>query len=117
MAKLLKPDGDVEIVQPRNGQFFTLKECYNILGCSTVERLELSVKHSLIFDEEGKFNERTTINAPATALAHGIIPVPGDESQQNQWRIADSDFIAGNVLLVEEFKVNEGTEEEDIKWR
>lgn len=82
MAKIYRANGDVEIVEPKNGRDFQLEELQGIVG-GYIECLNLSVGRLLICNEEGKlkgldFNERAT-----------------DLVRKNGY----NDYIVGDVLL------------------
>lgn len=82
MAKIYRANGDVEIVEPKNGTDFQLEELQGIVG-GYIECLNLSVGRLLICNEEGKlkgldFNERAT-----------------DLVRKNGY----NDYIVGDVLL------------------
>lgn len=103
MALLIKPDASELEVKPSNGEYFTLRELYNLLGCDTVERVSLNGKYALVVDEEGKLHDPPSPhNRYATTLALGVLR-PGD-------------YISGNAVLVEEFFVPD-EDGGDTKWR
>jgi len=91
MALLIRQDGSLEQVQPKNGTDFKLKdEVYGLLECDTVEVIHLGeirlkallsrgVKSPaiMLIDEEGKMNARKLVNLSATLAAKRIIQ-PGD---------------------------------------
>ena len=68
MAKLIKTDGSVTDVAPKNGKDFKLDELRELIGCEYIEIVRVPLTHGkiLIVDEEGKlngkeFNERATV--------------------------------------------------------
>lgn len=52
MAKLIKPDGTIEDIQPANGTDFTFQELYGPLDCSMIQICEGKGGKILLFDEE-----------------------------------------------------------------
>jgi len=71
MATLIKPNGEIFIVLPKNDRF-TLDELYNHLDCSTVQVVYL--RNGIMWiDEEGKLKPHRTdqINIEATELLIG----------------------------------------------
>ena len=83
MAKLIKVDGSVTEVTPRNGRDFTLDELRAHVGCEWIEivRLPGGSGDFLVVDEEGKLNGKAR-NEKATKM-YGRMPF---------------DYIVGNAL-------------------
>lgn len=66
-AILIKTDGTVQEVKPKNSNDFQLDELYELLDCNMVELVKLSDGRIMIADEDGK-HEDAIINREATAL-------------------------------------------------
>lgn len=116
MGLLIRSDGTEQEVKPEDGVKFTLEELYKLIGCEIVERIQISDKYDLIFDEVGKYATPLLKNVKATELAQHWVRVPGDESQPTPWKIATSDFIAGNCMLCETFFIDDEDGGSDY-WR
>jgi hypothetical protein len=69
-ALLIKPDGTVREVVPKDKKNFTLEELYAHLECDIVEHVELAKGVHLWVDEEGKLKEENPVNQVATAYFH-----------------------------------------------
>lgn len=84
MAKLIKVDGTVTEVKPKNGRDFTLEELRELVGCEWIEIVRLlgNGDSFLVVDEEGKLNGKER-NEKATRM-YGRMPF---------------DYIVGNALL------------------
>ena len=84
MAKLIKTDGTVTEVMPKNGRDFTLEELRTLVGCQWVEFVHLRDESGrfLVVDEEGKIYGKPH-NEKATTL-YGRMPF---------------DYIVGDALL------------------
>lgn len=81
MAKIIKSDGTVMEVEPRNGKNFELQEMQSVVG-GHIEVLWLG-DNLMIVNEEGKLNN-LPINVKATRLLRGTIYQP--------------DIVVGDVL-------------------
>ena len=81
-AILIKANGEVSFVTPRNGTDFQLDELYEILKCELIEIVRAPKNKECIFvvDEEGKLT-RKKFNAVATKMYH-----------------FEDDYIVGDVL-------------------
>jgi hypothetical protein len=81
----LPHDGAPRNVAPK-GEFWTLQEWYDLIGCSTVEFIGVDEDYGMLFDEDGKMKELPP-NAAATVYGRkaGIHP---------------DDFVVGHALLV-----------------
>ena len=70
MATLIKTDESQKEVYPKdkkNG--FTLKEVYDLIGCSVVEiACRFSDGRMMLVDEEGWFKQKPVVNTKATLL-------------------------------------------------
>jgi hypothetical protein len=88
VAILIDADGTEKEVHPRNvKRGFTLEELYLLIGCATVQAIEIGEEGSQIWmDEDGKYRSEPTLNKRATALLH------------NAGGALD-DFVVGTVLL------------------
>ena len=82
MAMIIKTDGQVISVQPKNGKNFSLKELKEIVG-GFIEIIRMNDKY-MVVNEEGKL-ERLPYNAPATGLYWG--------------NVGCNDYIVGDVLV------------------
>ena len=92
MAELIRTDGTVETVSPKNGKTFSLAEMYELIGCSLVQVVYLADGRIMWLDEEGKFKEHYR-NEQATLLLE-------------QAGGAFGDYVAGNALICENTEVN-----------
>lgn len=86
-AKLLKANGEVMEIEPKNGADFTLEELYEHLQCGLVEIIALNQDDIMVIDEEGKWVSNNVVNVNATKCA-----------QKNQ-AITSWDYIAGDVIV------------------
>lgn len=56
-ALLIKTDGTKVAIEPKNGAKFTLKECYQLIGCEMIEVVRAWEDDMIIIcDEEGRLN-------------------------------------------------------------
>ena len=85
MAQLIKVDGTIMDILPKNKKHFKLKEMYGILSCRLVEFVRTKNEDLMILDEEGKLrnNWRNNINNKATEL----------------YKYGEDDPIVGDVLI------------------
>lgn len=108
MAVLIKPPGNLESVEPKNGKAFTLPEMQGFVG-GYIEALRLANGKIMWLNEDGKRLELPR-NYYATTLATGIL--------------RRGDYIVGNVLLatpeesgerddVEDHELLEGSDDEE----
>ena len=91
MAKLIKDDGSESIVHPANPKDgFTLEELYSLIGCETVQAIELADGTTQMWmDEEAKLHGGIQfVNEKATRLLAEAGGIPGDE-------------VLGTVLLTQ----------------
>lgn len=63
-AELIKPEGEIELIAPKNNGWFTLEELQKLVG-GYIERVKLSTGKVMIVDEDGMlkglpFNPRGT---------------------------------------------------------
>ncbi len=87
-GKLLKPDGQVQEIEPLNGETFSLEELYRLLGCELIEIVHLHASDDLlVIDEEGKFAQCPEFNRTATEIA------------RRHRAIVQYDYIVGKALL------------------
>lgn len=86
-AKLLKANGEVVEIEPKNGTNFTLDELYAHLQCALVEVINLNQDDIMVIDEEGKWASYNGVNVNATKCA-----------QKNQ-AITSWNYIAGNAIV------------------
>ena len=82
MAEIIKADGTIIPVEPKNGKDFKLEELNKIVG-GYIEIVYLTNKRILVVDEEGKLKQKP-FNVRATTV-----------SQVSRY----GDFIAGDALL------------------
>ena len=70
-AVLIKTDGTMRKISPKNGKDFKLKEMYKLLNCERIEVVYpyayANTQHILICDDEGKINGKAP-NMKATAI-------------------------------------------------
>ena len=82
MAMIIKTDGQVISVQPKNGKDFTLQELKAIVG-GYIEIIRMNDKF-MVVNEEGKLEQ-----LPCNALATGLY-----------WaNVGGNDYIVGDVLV------------------
>ena len=82
MAMIIKTDGQVISVQPKNGKNFSLKELKEIVG-GFIEIIRMNDKY-MVVNEEGKL-ERLPYNSTATGF---------------YWaNVGGNDYIVGDVLV------------------
>lgn len=87
MAKLIKADGNVVDVSPKNaGKCFTLDELKEFVG-GWIECITVSPKHVMVINEEGKLS-----NLPYNAVATETFRIAFQHTD---------DFIVGDALLCE----------------
>lgn len=87
MAKLIKPDGIEQLVEPRNGKEFQLDELYALIECDTVQLVHLADGSAMFCDEEAKLKKVwPAVNEKATRLLAAAGGLPGD-------------VVLGNVLV------------------
>lgn len=62
MATLIPADKNIPIreVEPANGTDFQLTELYTLLNCRTIDIIQLSDKHLMVLDDEGRLAKKTT---------------------------------------------------------
>ena len=85
MAKLIRVNGNVEDIQPKNGKDFDLSELTAAIGCEWIELVNLS-NGIMVIDEEGKLNGKE-YNAKATAMC------------EEDHAIMVGDYIVGDALV------------------
>ncbi len=81
-AKIIKADGTVEIVTPKNGSIFSLEELQAVVE-GYIEIIRVDATTLMILNEEGKLHG-LPFNVKATDLVRNILV---------------GDFIVGNVLV------------------
>lgn len=87
-GKLLNTNGQVQEIEPLNGETFSLEELYRMLDCELVEIVHLhGCEDILVIDEEGKFAQCPEFNSTATEIA------------RKHRAIAQYDYIVGKALL------------------
>ena len=84
MAQIIKADGTIQEVQPKNGNDFKLAEMNEIVG-GYIEIINAKDGRIIIIDEEGKLKNKP-FNEEATKLyIHGLQdPIVGDVLVCNQ---------------------------------
>lgn len=75
MAKIIKADGSMVEIQPRNGRYFKLRELQKIVG-GYIEILTLNGNEIMVVNEEGKIHD-LPLNLQATEL-FGLDVIVGD---------------------------------------
>ena len=81
MAKLIKANGDIIEIEPKDKNSFTLKEMQDYVG-GWIEVIYLSSGEMMVLNEHGKIND-LPINQKATEI-YG----------------SREDYIAGNVMII-----------------
>ena len=99
-AILVKTDGTVTPVQPKNGTQFSLEEMYSLIGCGTVEHIELAKGVHMWIDENGKLTGEA-FNKLATDYFH-----KSEYFKPELYRKAGLpvDYVVGNVILEDRTK-------------
>ena len=88
MAKLIKIDGTIEEVTPKNKRKgFTLQELYDLIGCELIEPIEYTKGKFFICDEEFRLKDGWEQRRNKTANDM-IIAETGDD-----WD------LAGNIVI------------------
>lgn len=82
MANLIKVDGSIATVKPKNGTDFKLSELQELVG-GYIQVISVNDDMLLVIDEEGKL-KNSPFNPLATNIAKGFV--------------RDDDFIVGNAL-------------------
>lgn len=89
-AVLIKTNGEVYDIVPKNGKDFKLDEMYSLTEVDIVEFVYLRNDKIMIVDEEGLYREPLQINWLATRIV-----------SENNLRLGQTPtFIFGNVMLV-----------------
>lgn len=73
---LIAETGEIRDVKPAKGKKLTLKEMYDLIGCTTVEHLQLAKGVHLWLDEEGRLVDTPVLNRIATLYVQKAFP-PG----------------------------------------
>lgn len=90
MAKIIRANGEIETIKPKNGKDFQLQELQSIVG-GYIEIINLDATNRLmVVDEEGKL-KGYPYNEKATELIH------------NETFL--DDFIVGNVLVCDKKQI------------
>lgn len=89
MAKIIKSNGKIENVEPKNGSNFTLEELKAFVG-GWVEIVYMPHDELMVVNEEGKLAD-LPINRTATLIY--------------QEAFGYSDVIVGDVLLCENYQI------------
>lgn len=82
---LIKPDGEKQEVNPKNGTDFSLEELQGFVG-GYVQILHMGRGELMVINEEGKL-KNLPVNRDATACAHW------------RGRLLEGDYIVGPVLI------------------
>lgn len=82
---LIKPDGEKQEVNPKNGTDFSLEELQGFVG-GYVQILHMGRGELMVVNEEGKI-KNLPLNKDATAVAHW------------RGRLLEGDYIVGPVLI------------------
>lgn len=91
MAKLIKTNGAVKDISPKNGEYFELEELQDYVK-GYIEIINLHNGQILVVNEEGKCNG-FYINTIATHAAHLAQAISYD------------DYIVGDVILCNQWEV------------
>ena len=83
MAVVIKTDGTMDALQPKNNKVFTLEELKSVVG-GYIEIVPLEEGYSMVVNEEGK-----------------LLNLPINEGATRYYRNSRNteDFIVGNVLI------------------
>ena len=65
---LIEEDGTMKPIWPKNLQYFTLQEMYELIGCQNIEFVYPTGHSAMVIDEEGKIFQRP-VNKTATIIA------------------------------------------------
>ncbi len=95
MAKLIKIDGTIKEVKPKNGKSFSLKELQEFVG-GLIEIVPLPSGKEIVVNEEGKLNGLET-NEKATKIWKEEYPI-------ETYGFNNDELVVGDILLVENLK-------------
>jgi hypothetical protein len=84
MAKVIKADGTVTEVKPKNGTDFDLQEVYDHTECDFVQVVASKDDKLIILDEEGKMKSK-----------------PFNQKATQEYIYGNQDPIVGTVLICE----------------
>lgn len=90
MDTIIKVDGTIQDVTPKNGLDYHLDELKEFIGGGWIEIIPLGSKQVMVLDEEGKL-KKFKENGKATAIARPYI--------------FRDDYIVGDVLVCDRDKI------------
>lgn len=93
MAKLIKIDGTIQEIKPKNGKSFSLEEMQDFVG-GLVQIFALPSGKEFIVNEEGKINDLPE-NEMATKIWKEEYPI-------KKYPMNNDELIVGDVLLIED---------------
>lgn len=67
-AYVIKTDGTIVEVKPKNGRDFQLKEMYELIGCDCIELVYPNPTQVMVVDEEGWLRDNPIVNKKASAI-------------------------------------------------
>ena len=82
-AELIKTNGTIINVSPKNDRDFKLNEMREIIECDYIQIVETNDKRLMIIDEMGKIHKKE-LNISAT----------------RKYKYGDNDIILGNALII-----------------
>ena len=74
MAFLIKENGQVSPIKPRNGKHFSFEELYEVIGCELVQLVKLDGGYYMIVDESGALKKHRVQNMVATEMYQSCLP-------------------------------------------
>jgi len=110
MAKLIKTNGEILDITPKDGVHFTFEEMHELIGCEYVQLVSLSNREYMIVDEEGALkpdrikNEKATIAYQKICLPQEVIEANLKELEEQGVAVHrlpgnEENFIYGNAIL------------------
>lgn len=111
-AFVIKPSGEIIEAEPKNGKDFQLEEMYELVGCDTIDMVELADGRWMVVDDDGRL-KKLPVNQKASELySNGRMTVAETKAAMEEkykgqgFEVIvmgeDSDYnIVGNALVCE----------------
>ena len=96
MAFLIKADGRISPLKPKNGIKFTCEELNELIGCELIQIVNLDKTHMMIVDESGALKKHRQKNQIATEMYQSIAP----SKQQTDAYIKEMQAQGFNVVTL-----------------